>query len=208
MAVSRVGLALCLLVVPVAQGMVIFDELSKGDLSNDPGLPTLMTVGLGSSVVSATVSSRDRDYFTLRLPQGAALSGVWLRRSDGVEATFVGVQAGAVFTEPPESADLRRTLGYTEFFAPDVNTDLLAKLADAPGAIGFAGLLMVGDFTFWVEQKNTSPALYEFEFVIVQIPSPGGWGVVLAGVGIGCGIRRRRAGMGRNAERVWNPFCC
>lgn len=198
MAVQHLGFALALAHALAAQGVIYFDELASGDLSNNPGSPTLLVVGLGSNFVSASVSSRDRDYFTLQLPPGLGLAAVMLRRSDGVEATFLGLQAGEVFTEPPDFANLSRTLGYTEFFAPDVNTDLMPRLAAAPEAIGFSGPLAGFALTFWVEQRNTSPAIYELEFVTVQIPSPGP--VALAITGLAASLwtgRRTRAKSGR-----------
>lgn len=191
-----IGLSLALGVASAAHAIVFFDELASGDLSNNPGQPTLLAVDLGSNFLSATVSARDRDYFTLRLPPGAALASILLRRSNGVEATFIGLQAGSTFSEPPDRADLSRTLGYTTFFAPDVNTDLLGKLADAPEAIGFSGPLVGRDFTFWVDQKNTSAASYDLEFVIVQVPSPGAWALALSGLGVTLWSGRRRRGSG------------
>lgn len=177
-----------------APAMLIYNELGDPDLSNIAAHPTNLVVDLGSNFLHASVSSKDRDYFTLRLPPGAALASILLRRSDGVEATFLGLQAGTAFTEPPEFANLTRTLGYTEFFAPDVNADLLAKLADAPEAIGFAGPLAGSAFTFWVEQKNTSPAAYDLEFIIVQIPSPGAWVLALAGLSVSLWSNQRSRG--------------
>lgn len=196
---NLMGLSLALAVTSATHAMVVFDELASGDLSNNPGQPTLLAVDLGSNFLSATASSRDRDYFTLRLPPGAALASLLLRTSNGVEATFLGLQAGNSFTEPPELANLSRTLGYTTFFATDVDTDLLGRLADAPEAIGFSGPLVGRDFTFWVDQKNTSPASYGLEFVIVQIPSPGPWAVALSCLGVTLGSRRRARGVGGTA---------
>lgn len=175
----------------LSSAMMIFNELASGDLSNNAALPTFLPVDLGSNFLFGTVSSQDRDYFTLRLPPGTALASILLRQSDGVQDTFLGLQAGSSFTEPPQAANLTRTLGYTTFFPSDVNTDLLPRLADAPEAIGFSGPLAGIDFTFWVEQKHTSPAAYDFEFIIVGIPSPGAWVLGLAGLGMSLWSTRR-----------------
>lgn len=191
MPTQYLGIALALSAASSAHALIYFDELASGDLSNIPALPSLLAVDLGSNFVSASASAQDRDYFTLRLPPGCALGSILLRKSDGVEATFLGLQSGSAFTEPPELANLSRTLGYTEFFGHDVNADLLPMLADAPEAIGFSGPLVGRDFTFWVEQKNTSPAAYDLEFVIVQIPSPGAWALAASGLGLSFWTGRR-----------------
>jgi hypothetical protein len=170
---------------------LIYNELGDSDLSNLASSPTVLAVDFGSNFLSASASSQDRDYFSLRLPPGSILAAIMLRRSDGVEATFLGMQQGQVFSEPPHAADLARTLGYAEFFASDVSTDLLTKLAAAPDAIGFSRPLVGADFTFWVEQKNTSPATYDLEFVIASIPSPGAWVLTAAGLGVGLWSGRR-----------------
>lgn len=188
---QTLGIAIALAASSASQAATYFDELASGDLSNNPALPTLLAVDLGSNFVSASASAQDRDYFTLRLPPGHALGAILLRKSDGVEATFLGLQSGSIFTEPPELANLSRTLGYTEFFGHDVNADLLPMLAHAPEAIGFSGPLVGRDFTFWIEQKNTSPATYDLEFVIVQIPSPGAWVLAASGLGLSLWSGRR-----------------
>lgn len=197
MQLHHLGIAMVCAASSAAQAVTFFDELASGDLSNNPAVPSLLAVAQGSNFISASVSARDRDYFTLRIPPGFALASILLRKSDGVEATFLGLQSGSVFTEPPELANLSRTLGYTEFFGHNVNVDLLPMLADAPEAIGFSGPLIGRDFTFWVEQKNTSPAAYDLEFVIVQIPSPGAWALGLAGLGVSLWSGRRSRGPAR-----------
>lgn len=191
---------------PAAQAAMVFDELASGDLSNNPAQPTMLAVDLGSTFVHATCSSRDRDYFTLRLPPGTAIVSIKLQRCDGVEATFLGLQAGDAFTERPDQADLSRTLGYATFFRSDVDVDLLQRLSQAPHAIGFSGPLVGKDFTFWVEQKSTSPVSYELEFTVVRIPAPGVGLLGAVGLGLGIWSNRRVRASHRRVEANRSPF--
>lgn len=155
-----------------ASAMLIFNELSTGDLSSNPLLPTQLSVDVGSNFIDASVDAKDRDYFTLKLPAGAYLSAIILRASSGSDATFLSFQSGSIFTEPAGTTDLRNLLGYASFFHSDVGTDLLQTLGSASEAIGFDGAPDGEMFTFWIDQSNPSPANYQLEFVIAEVPAP------------------------------------
>lgn len=167
-----------------ASAMLIFNELSSGDLSSNPLKPTLLSVDAGSNFIDGSVAGNDRDYFTLKLPTGAYLAAIILRASSGSDATFLSFQSGSTFTELAGSTDLRNLLGYASFFHSDVGTDLLQTLGSASEAIGFTGAPEGEMFTFWIDQANPSPANYSFELVIAEIPSPGTIAVLAAAFAI------------------------
>ncbi len=190
------------MVSQATRATLIFNELASGDLSSNPLSPTALLVGLGSNWINASVDKLDRDYFSITLPPGASLTGIILRASVGSEATFLGLQPGAAFTEPPDAAQLHNLLGYASFFGKDVGTDLLPTIASAADAIGFRTPLEGITFTFWVEQFNPAPASYELEFVVgdASIPSPGSLAYIAAGVVCAMPRWRRR----QRAPRIMN----
>jgi hypothetical protein len=170
-----------------------YDEVSNGDLSSNPLVPTLLSVELGSNFIDGTVDSRDRDYFTLTLPVGSHLTAIILRASSGSEATFLSFQSGGTFTELPGGADLRNLLGYASFFHSDIGTDLLQTLGSASDAIGFKDSPAGEMFTFWVDQSNPGGANYKFEFVIASdIPSPGTFAILATAIAIALPRSRRQ----------------
>ncbi len=170
-----------------------YDEVSNGDLSSNPLVPTLLSVEVGSNFIDGTVDSRDRDYFTLALPVGSHLTAIILRASSGSEATFLSFQSGGTFTELPGGADLRNLLGYASFFHSDIGTDLLQTLGSASDAIGFKDSPAGEMFTFWVDQSNPGGANYKFEFVIASdIPSPGTFAILATAIAIALPRSRRQ----------------
>lgn len=159
---------------PALGAYLDYDEVASGDLSSNPSLPSLLATSLGSNFITASVDRRDKDYFTLTIPAGCFLESIFLRQSDGSEATFLSLQAGSTFTEPAESADFRNLLGYASFFGSDVGRDLLPSLGSAAEAIGFKGPLGEQLYTFWVDQSSPAPTAYKLEFVIAEdVPGPG-----------------------------------
>jgi hypothetical protein len=180
-------------VVPSAHGSLVFNELAYGDLSNDPLAPTALSLDLGGNWIMGSVDRRDRDYFSLKLPEGCVLAAVVLRASVGSEATFLCLQSGPRLTEQPDAVSLENLLGYASFFSFDVGTDLLPRLGQASAAIGFKGRLSGDVYTFWLEQASTAPTWYELEFVVeTSIPSPGMGAIASAALGAGAVRRRRR----------------
>ncbi|MBL8888242.1 MAG: hypothetical protein JNK16_16410 [Phycisphaerales bacterium] len=169
-----------------------YNEVSNGDLSSNPLVPTLLSVEVGSNFIEGSVDYRDRDYFTLTLPVGAHLTAIILRASSGSEATFLSFQSGSTFTELPGGADLRNLLGYASFFHSDIGTDLLQTLGSASDAIGFKDSPAGEMFTFWVDQSNPGGANYKFEFIIASdIPTPGTFAILAAAVAIALPRNRR-----------------
>lgn len=169
-----------------------YNEVSDGDLSSNPLVPTLLSVELGSNFIDGSVDYRDRDYFTLALPDGAHLSAIRLLASTGSEGTFLSFQSGSTFTEPPSGADLRNLLGYASFFHSDIGKDLLQTLGSAAEAIGFQDAPSGQTFTFWLDQANPAAANYKLEFIITNdIPSPGTFAILATAIAIAFPRSRR-----------------
>lgn len=96
-------------------------------------------------------ANADRDCFTITIAPTQFLSAIILANYGSTDrAAFLGVQAGAAFTEDASNPNVANLLGYTLFgpgSAP-VSTDLLFNLGAGSGAIGFTGALPNGTYTF------------------------------------------------------------
>lgn len=77
----------------------IFDEASDGDISNDPSNPQPLQLANGNNRIRASVVAPDLDYITVNIPSDHVLSSIALEdyMSSGARS-FIGVQAGSVFT--------------------------------------------------------------------------------------------------------------
>lgn len=175
----------------IASANVLHDESVHGPLSNDRFNPTLLPVPqLGSNLVRATTQAGDREYYTLIVPTGASLSAIMLNQYVSNDPlSFIAVQAGPVFTEPPTGTNVANLLGWTHFGDAWLGTDLLSELGMGAGAIGFSGPLGPGTYTFWAQQTGPSPTLYEMDFVLV--PAPGAAAAFALGA-LACARRRGR----------------
>lgn len=188
LAVSVIAIALS----APASADVFHDESVDGDLSNDGLAPTAFALTLGKNSLLATSVQGDREYVALTIPVGMSLSKIILVSYDGLDETaFIGVQAGAQFTEPPTGTDVANLLGWTHFGTGmgNVGLDILPDIGGGPGAIGFTPPLGEGTYTFWIQQTGTSPATYQFDFVVV--PAPGA--AALLGIALVRSRRRRAA---------------
>lgn len=167
-----------------------YREDVSGDLSNDRLAPSSIALVGGDNRIAGTVILGDRDYFTVQVPSGLALSSILLEQYDSSNGrAFLGVQSGT-FTVDPDLAAPSDLLGYTHFGLDNlIGEDLLDNLGAGLGAIGFAPPLGPGDYSFWVNQTEPSLTGYQFNFVLV--PEPGS-AMPFGAAGLTLCARRRR----------------
>ena len=148
-----------------------YDESVDGDLSGDRLAPTILPMSEGSNKVTATSVAGDLEYFTVEIPPGfqldALLSRTYVSADD---RSFIAMQEGSSFTEPPSGTNVANLLGYTHFGTGlnQVGTDILDDLAAGPGAIGFSAPLPSGNYSFWAQEVGLDEATYTPDFIVVQ----------------------------------------
>lgn len=149
-----------------AQGFTLYDEAQNGDVSDDANNPTSLMLEAGRNDVSGVVVEGDIDYVTVNVPTGLELSALNLMNFvSNTRVSFVGVQQGAVFTEPPNETDVGELLGYVLFGSNELNANILPAIGRGMGAQGFVGPLPAGDYTFWIQEIGSDPTNYTFSFV-------------------------------------------
>ncbi len=141
----------------------LHDESVNGDITDDPNNPLPLQLADGDNTISGSVVSPDRDYITVNVPAGSQLSGIILDEyvSAGSQS-FIGVQAGSVFTEPPTDTVVGNLLGFALFGTTMARTNILPIIATGEGAQGFEGALPAGDYTFWIQETSDNDVDYTF----------------------------------------------
>lgn len=186
-------LAIALLAAPHALAGVVWDEAVDGDLSNFAAGPTdVGTLALGSNTLTATSGGSDIEYFSITIPDGAIWSELVLAAYDGLDDIgFIAIESGSVFTPPPGGNDVSVFLGY-DHFGPafnDVGKNILKRLGNGNGAIGFDKTLPAGTYSLWVQNQSGSMD-YTFDFVLTPAPAPATV-FALLGAPAWCARRRR-----------------
>jgi hypothetical protein len=181
-----------------AAGALVYHEGIQGDLSNDRLAPTTLMLGNGDSTVIGAARSGNIDYLSIVVPGGSQLDAILLAAYvSSSTLSFIAIQAGPVFTEPPTGTDVGNLLGWTHFGPGQVGTDVLDDLAGGAGAIGFDRPLPSGTYTFWIQETGPMLSAYAFTFEVTQVPEPGSWALLLAGLGLVAAHARRRAAAAR-----------
>lgn len=168
-----------------------YDELIDGDLSGDRFNPTDISLSLGSNLLHATSVAGDLEYFTMHLPAGGQLDSIVLTTYvSGSPMSFIAVQSGTTFTEPPAGTNPANLLGWTHFGGPDApaGTDILDNLGLGAGSIGFTPPLAGGPYTFWSQETGPNTATYTMNFVVTPEPAA----IMLLGLGASIALLRRR----------------
>lgn len=148
----------------------LYDEATDGDITDDATNPLALDLQNGSNVINGTVIAGDLDYVTVHVPAGHVLSALDLVDFDSTDdLSFIGIQRGTVFTEPPTETQVENLLGFT-LIGPDVaGTDILPNIGTGEGAQGFTAPLEAGDYTFWIQQ--TGPELVGYSLDLVVSPA-------------------------------------
>jgi hypothetical protein len=146
-----------------------YDEGTDGDLSGDRLHPSTLTLTPGSNVLTATSVAGDLEYVTVSVPSDFELGAILLESYISTDdRSFIALQSGTTFTEPPTGTDVSNLLGYTHFGTGlgQVGTDILDDMAGGAGAMGFTPPLSSGSYTFWLQETGTASATYTINFVI------------------------------------------
>ncbi len=142
---------------------ILHDEAVNGDITDDPNNPLPLQLAGADNTISGSVVSPDRDYITVNVPAGSQLSGIVLDEytSSGIQS-FIGLQAGSVFTEPPTDTVVENLLGFALFGSSMTGTNILPTISTGQGAQGFEGALPAGDYTFWIQETSDNVVDYTF----------------------------------------------
>lgn len=188
--------------LPPAVMAANYDEGTLGDLSNSGLTPTVISVGLGSNLISgmtgSSASGIDRDYFSVTIPNGAGLSGLTVSDGTavGIAVSFIGVQAGPQVTVSTSSFSAAGLLGWAHYSDGDVGHDILPTMAfPVNGSSGFAVPLGPGTYSFWVQDFDFGDATYAFNLAVTAaVPEPETYAALVLGLGLlGVARSRRRA---------------
>jgi D-alanyl-D-alanine carboxypeptidase len=151
---------------------MMYNEAVNGDISGDPSAPLVLELQKGTNSLTATSVRGDREYVTLKIPEGFQLDSLVLADYESTDdIAFAAVQKGSVFTEPFRGTNVANLLGYSHFGLNQTGTNILDDLSQGEGAIGFNGALPSGEYTFWLQQTGAT-ATYTLEFNLT--PGSGG----------------------------------
>jgi len=185
----------------VVGAATVYDEAVNGDLSNNGPTPTSISILAGSNQIFGTTgraAAIDRDYFTVTIPTGFALTSMTLlpgSTSGGI--SFVGIEAGSVFNIPPTASDAVGLLGWWHYGPDDINANLLPLMAvPSQGSSGFGTSLGAGSYSFWVQDFNAGTFSYGFNLTVgtaaAAVPEPATSSMVIGGIGLFAAALRRR----------------
>jgi len=204
--------AVCALLVAAPAKATIYDEAVSGDLSNDKGAPTALTLTPGSNSVIGTVNgfapgTDPQDWVSFTIPTGFVMTSYINSKYDSTDPQgFTGFQFGSSFSGDEFVAI--SYAGYAHFgFAatnPDgtppvstVGVNLLPLMADpsfAPGTTGFTPPLAAGTYTFLIQQGNPVTTGYQFDMTLRSVPETGSSLCLLGMGGLAILVLRRRLG--------------
>ena len=208
---SLFSAAVFALLVAAPAKAILFDEAVSGDLSNDKGAPTALTLTPGSNSVIGTVNGfgngDPQDWVSFTIPTGFVMSSYVNSKYNSTDPQgFTGFQFGSSFSGDEFAAG--NYAGYAHFGTaatnPDgsppsstVGVDLLPLMADpsfAPGAIGFNPPLGPGTYTFLIQQGNDVTTGYQFDMTLRSVPESGSSLCLLGMGGLAILALRRRLG--------------
>lgn len=181
---------MCLSGLAQAQHL-LWVESSDGDLSSNYLMPTSLTLLEGDNLLTATFNSTDRDLFTITVPSGMVMDGLWMggyAHSNANNVSFLGMQVGNTLSAPPSST-FPDEIGYTLFGAWALDgTNLLPIITSYPV---LPDPLPAGNYAFWLNETTANAATTTLRFHATAIPEVSTSLLAMLG-GIGCVMRRKR----------------
>jgi PEP-CTERM motif len=208
---SLFSAAVCALLAAAPTKATIYDEAVSGDLSNDKGAPTALTLTPGLNSVIGTVNGfgngDPQDWVSFTIPTGFVMTSYVNSKYDSTDDQgFTGFQFGSSFLGDEFTAG--NYAGYAHFGTGATNPDgtpplstvgvnllpLMANSSFAPGAAGFTPPLGAGTYTFLIQQGDTFTTSYQFDMNIRPVPEPGSSLCLLGMGGLAILALRRRLG--------------
>ncbi len=148
---------------------VLFDEADDNDIVNDPNNPQPLQLVSGGNIVNGTVVSPDLDYLTINVPGGSELTAIQLEEyTSADDVSFIGIQAGSVFTESNDNPAVENLLGFVLFGGELEGSDILVEMGLGEGTQGFTPPLGEGDYTFWIQETGDDLVTYSLNFVVEE----------------------------------------
>ena len=183
-----------------AHAVTVYSESVNGDLSNDGLNPTVITVGVGSNVITGTTGGatapNTRDYFTLVIPFNIELiSLIEMAGTQAGNVGFLGLQSGPQVTLPINAATANGLLGWIHYAPTAADIDILPSMGVAlNGASDFIPPLGPGTYSFWLQ--DSSPGTFQYSFnLILAVPEPSSTVLMMSGLlGLWPFLRRRLNG--------------
>jgi hypothetical protein len=165
--------------VSTASAATAWDESVDGDLSTDPSTPTPVSLGLGSNLISGSITGPDdiRDYLTFTIPAGLVLAElkqleyVTLPGGEPGNRGFHAIIAGNT-SFVPDATNIGNFLGGNHVDPLPVGTDMLPPPAAATlGGTGFTTPLGPGTYTYHIQQTTAVLTGYALDFELVPEPT-------------------------------------
>jgi hypothetical protein len=170
------------LAVPAHAG-VIHNEGVNGDLSTNEAAPTVLAFALGGNTVIGTVASPSdpRDYIAFTIPVGESLVHLNLLSYSPPGLAFAAFNAGLTSYIPSVATDPLFLSGI-HVGGADFGADLMPLFVDrnvTSNALPLP-LLPPGDYTFVIQQANTTATSYQLEFVVESVvpTRSSSWGMI------------------------------
>lgn len=170
---------------------VLWKESVQGDLSNDYLTPETLTLQEGDNLLTAAFNDVDLDLFTITVPSGMVMDGLWVnvyshRTVDNV--SFMGMQAGNTLHEPPSNL-FSGEIGYTLFGAWALDgTNLLPIITNYPF---LPDPLPAGNYAFWLNETTARTATTTLLFHATAIPELSTTPIAMLGASLCVLIRKR-----------------
>lgn len=153
----------------------VLNEALAGDLSDDANAPSAIPLADGSNVIEGVVNlsndvvAGDRDFFTVNVPSGRAITSVDLLRWDPDNLGFVALNDGTTGFVPGGGTSGQFLAGIL-VAASDVGDNLLDRFVDSSvtqNSLSQAEL-PAGDYTFVVQQTSDLLQRYALDIVLSE----------------------------------------
>ncbi len=176
-----------------------YDDFAA-DLSDDPGTPTVLVLGIGTHSISGSVTtpSDTRDYLSFEIGAGEELTDIILQSymddmgNDGNRG-YHALSAGGT-SAIPGGATVNDFLAGAHLDPLPAGSSLLNQLMTSPlNGTGLSGPVGAGTYTYLIQQTGPDVSNYAVQLVVSAAPVPlPASGLLLAGVlALGAGLRRR-----------------
>ena len=169
---------------------IVFDEGSRGDLSDLPTMPTEIDINIGSNIVKGATrvgntGSWDADFFLMNIKRPWKIEKVILREYMqeaktiyempnrlGDAGAFLAVERGRIFSDPDTGANLLGAALIGVKPGRRIGDDLMLALGTNSeyDVEGFDSSLQSGEYTFWYQQTR-GDTKYTLDVVVTPLPA-------------------------------------